>query len=306
MLEATLPSSIQLSSQIEADVPAVMTDPVQLQQVLMNVCINARDAIGDKGRIDIWVRRVRMTKRGPHDSRTDAGGTGLCRICDSCHNEIEEGNYVELSTQDSGPGMGDDMLKRIFEPFFTTKDISKGTGMGLSMVHGIIHQHNGHILVDSELGVGTTFRLLFPVGESGSNHQSVNQTETSPMSGRLNGARILIVDDEESIGRFMGDLFENRGGKPTIMVDSQAALDLFRQDPAAFDLVITDQTMPGLTGAELAQKMLALRPDLPMILCTGYSEVMDETKARELGIRGYLTKPMDVKTLFNLAQSLIV
>lgn len=306
MLKATLPSSIQLSSQIDADVPTVMMDPVQLQQVLMNMCINARDAIGDKGRIDIRVRRMHIVKHDLHDSQTDASSVVLRDICDACHHDIEEGDYTELSVRDSGSGISDETLKRIFEPFFTTKDVNKGTGMGLSMVHGIIHQHEGHILVDTEIGIGTTFRLLFPVGKPVSNHRPDIGLETSPITEGLNGARILIVDDEESIARFMGDLFENRGGKPTIMVDSQAALDLFSQDPTAFDLVITDQTMPGLTGAELAQEMLALRPELPVILCTGYSEQVDEAKAKALGIRGYLTKPMDVKTLFNLVQSLIV
>ena len=116
----------------------------------------------------------------------------------------------------------------------------------------------------------------------------------------LNDARILIVDDEESVARFMGDLFRSRGGRVTVMTDSQAALDLFSQEPMAFDLMITDQTMPQLTGVELAQKVLALRPEFPVILCTGYSDQVDEAKARELGIRGYISKPMEINTLFNL------
>jgi len=301
LLQATLPSSIELSGQIDADVPAVMMDMVQLQQVLMNMCINARDAIGDKGHIEIRVRRVYSNSdhsNGPNDIL-------LRHICDACHNEIEAADYIELSVQDTGSGISDDKLNQIFEPFFTTKEVGKGTGMGLSMVHGIIHQHGGHILVDTQSGVGTTFRLLLPVAEDVPNHKPDIKLETSIITEGLNNARILIVDDEESVARFIGDLLESRDGRVTVMTNSQAALDLFNQNPTEFDLIITDQTMPGLTGVELAQEILALRPEQPVMLCTGYSEHVDEEKAKALGIRGYLNKPMEVNTLLNMVQTLI-
>ncbi|HEC13197.1 MAG TPA: PAS domain S-box protein, partial [Acidiferrobacteraceae bacterium] len=305
MLRATLPSSIELSGQYATDAPAVMMNPVQLQQVLMNMCINARDAIGDKGRIDIRVRRVCINNGDKHTEQVSPNDAALRHSCDACHNEIEPGDWVELSVCDTGAGIRGDELERIFEPFFTTKDVDKGTGMGLSMVYGIIHQHEGHILVDTKLGAGTTFRLLLPVAEDGPMHKSDIELDASPKAGSLNAARILIIDDEESVARFMGSLLESRGGKVTVLTDSQAALDLFFQDPTAFDLIITDQTMPCLTGVELAQKVLALRPELPMILCTGYSEQVDEAKAMALGIRGYLTKPMQIKTLFNMVVELL-
>ena len=307
LLQATLPSSIQLSSQIDADVPPVMMDPVQLQQVLMNMCINARDAIGDKGRINIHVRCVQVINNDQYTTQTAPKGVLVHNICDACHKEIEEGDYVELSVQDTGVGISSDSLKRIFEPFFTTKDMGKGTGMGLSMVHGIIHQHGGHILMNTHPGIGTTFRLLLPVGEDELIHKTDIKLEADVIAEGLNDARILIVDDEESIARFIGDLLESHGGKVTVMTDSQAALDVFSQQPTAFDLIITDQTMPKLTGVELAQKALAQRPELPVILCTGYSDQVDGEKASALGIRYYITKPMEIKTLYNMVvQSLMV
>ncbi|NOZ11017.1 MAG: PAS domain-containing protein [Gammaproteobacteria bacterium] len=306
MLHSTLPSSIELSGHCDTDVPAVMMEPVQLQQVLMNVCINARDAVGGKGRLDIRARRVRIRKNSNQEILQSVPSNAVLRCtCDACHIEIASGNYVELSVQDTGTGISVDELERIFEPFFTTKDVDKGTGMGLSMVYGIIHQHEGHILVDTELGLGTTFRLLLPIAEGVSIHEPGAQSDVKLIPKNLKGARILIVDDEESIGRFMGSLLENRGGKITVLTESRAALDLFSQDPAAFDLIITDQTMPGLTGVELAQKVMALRPELPVILCTGYSEQVDEVKSKALGIRGYLTKPMEIKTLFNMVVKLL-
>lgn len=305
MLQATLPSSIQLSSQVDADVPAVMMDPVQFQQVLMNMCINARDAIGSKGDIDIRTHLVHFNDCGQLIAQAAPKEELPCHVCDSCHNNIEEGDYIELSVRDSGSGMNDEELKRIFEPFFTTKDVGKGSGMGLSMVHGIIHEYGGHVLVDTQSGVGTKFRLLLPVVEGASIQKIDTKLEGSLTNERLNDVRILIVDDEESVARFMGDLLTSRGGNVTVMTDSQAALDLFSQEPAAFDLIITDQTMPRLMGVELSQKVLELRPEIPVILCTGYSEHVNEEKAKALGIRGYITKPMEVNTLVNLVQSLI-
>ncbi|NOX08805.1 MAG: GAF domain-containing protein [Gammaproteobacteria bacterium] len=284
LLQATLPSSIQVCSQLETDLPAVMMDPVQLQQILMNLCINARDAMGNRGRIDIETRYNQTQSQA---------------VCVACHHDIEAGSYVELSVSDTGTGISQEVLSRIFEPFFTTKEVGKGTGMGLSMLHGIVHQHKGHILVDTKADSGTTFRLLFPVTENILLHQEHSIVEINPAKS-LNHARILIVDDEESVAGFMSDLFESRDGDVTVLTNSQSALRLFKQDPSAFDLVITDQTMPGLSGAELARSLLIIRPELPVILCTGYSENMDEEKARALGISGYINKPMNVNTLLSM------
>lgn len=306
MLHVTLPSSIKLSNKIDEGVPAVMMEPVQLQQVLMNMCINARDAIGNKGCINIRLRRVNIIHNNQGAVESSQNDKGLRHICDSCHNVIEAGDYVELSVQDTGAGISKDKLKNIFEPFFTTKEVGKGTGMGLSMAHGIIHQYGGHILVDTELGVGTMFQVLLPARENVPNTETEIESGTNSITESLHDTRLLIVDDEESVARFMKDLLESHGSTVTVRTDSDAAFDLFSQDPAAFDLMITDQTMPGLTGVELAQKVLSLRPEFPVILCTGYSEQVDEAKAKALGIRGYLTKPMEVNTIITLVGSLIV
>jgi len=207
MLQATLPSTIQLFSQIDKKPPSILMDPVHIQQILMNLCINARDAITNKGNINIRVNVI--TSNALQNE-----------ICDSCHHKIEKGSYIELSVQDTGAGIDKDKLKQIFEPFFTTKDIGKGTGMGLSMVHGIVHQHGGHILVDSKLGTGTTFRLLLPVSEKELLYDMNPAIEIRKSTERIKEARLLIIDDEESVGRFIGDLMESHGAKVTVMSDS--------------------------------------------------------------------------------------
>jgi PAS domain S-box-containing protein len=292
MLQATLPSTIHLSSQIDKNLPSVIMDPVHIQQILMNLCINARDAITNKGNINIRVNVI--TSNALQN-----------KMCDSCHHKIEEGSYIELLVQDAGAGIDDNKLKQIFDPFFTTKDIGKGTGMGLSMVHGIVHQYGGHILVDSKLGTGTTFRLLLPVSEKNLLCEMNSAVEIRKSTEIINDARLLIIDDEESVGRFIGDLMESHGAKVTVMSDSLEGMDLFSQNPTAFDLVITDQTMPGLTGTELASQILALRSDMPIILCTGFSENINEEKAKELGIRGYIYKPMELNPLLNLVVQML-
>lgn len=294
MLQSTLPSSIQLSSHLDADLPAVMMDPVHFQQVLMNLCINARDAIEGNGRIDIRCRGVQIVDRDRH---TGHNGTVLHNNCGTCHRAIEPGGYVELTVQDSGTGINAENLKRIFDPFFTTKDVGKGSGMGLPMVHGLVHQHSGHILVEPNSGSGAQFRLLLPVGSIEPLSEADIDVKQRPSAEGLRGARILVVDDEESIGRLIKDLLEGEGGDVTMMNDSPSALVLFRQQPSAFDLVITDQTMPKMTGVELAQQLWILRPETPVILCTGFSEDVDEARAKALGFSGYLSKPMQVDAL---------
>ena len=304
MLHATLPSSIQLSTEIDVDVPSVMMDPGKLQQILLNMCINARDAIGEKGNINIQVCEVQV---GNEPLQFEPGSRVLRDECDACHNKIAKGEYVRLSVRDTGAGIEKDKLRRIFEPFFTTKEVGKGTGMGLSMVHGIVHDSGGHILVDSQPGIGTVFHMLFPVCEELPMSEPGVGLLNGPTASNLGDSQILIVDDELSVAKFIGDLLESRGGKVTVLTDSQAALALFKQDPTAFDLLISDQTMPYLTGVELSQQILAIRPEFPVILCSGYSDQVNETKARALGIRGYLSKPMSNSALLELVvQSLAV
>jgi len=286
MMRSTLPTTIRLKTDIADDLPAVMMDTVQLHQLVMNLCINARDAIeNEKGCIKIRLHKV----------------TGIQANCSSCHHPVQ-GDFVELIAQDNGQGIYTSVLHKIFDPFFTTKDIGKGTGMGLSMVHGIVHEHGGHILVDSTPGKGTTFRLLFPqIGNA-----EVIATESDSLRESVCGSgRVMVVDDDPALTGYLKELLQERGYQVTALTDSREALDLFEQDPQAFDLLLTDQTMPRLAGDKLAQAMLAQRPDLPVILCTGYSDRIDAGRARQLNIRGYFTKPVDPDRLTNLMSSLL-
>jgi PAS domain S-box-containing protein len=278
-LRSVIPSGIEIDMIIDEPVPAVLGDPVQLHQVLMNLAINARDAIGEHGRIEI---RLRYAGK-------------LEDYCSSCHHRLQ-GDYVELAVSDDGGGIAPENLPRVFDPFFTTKEVGKGTGMGLSMVHGIMHEHGGHICLQSRPGRGATFSLLFPVasqaqGSSG-RVAARGAMETAPLR-----ARVMIVDDEVAVGNMLAEVLRNCGHQAGNYSDSLAALADFTANPNAWDVVVTDQTMPGLSGAEMAQRMLSLRPDIPIILCTGYSDSIDETGAGKLGICRFFAKPVDTSAL---------
>ncbi|GMQ87330.1 MAG: hypothetical protein BMS9Abin08_0530 [Gammaproteobacteria bacterium] len=286
MMRSTLPTTIALLTDMADDIPAVMMDSVQLHQLVMNLCINARDAIeNEKGCIEIRLHTV----------------TGIRTNCSSCHHPVQ-GDFVELVVKDNGQGIDVSVLHKIFDPFFTTKDIGKGTGMGLSMVHGIVHGHEGHILVDNKPGEGTIFRLLFPLIGNTSDSTAESGSPHEPVRG---SGHVMVVDDDPALTGYLKELLQGRGYQVTALTDSREALDLFEQDPQAIDLVLTDQTMPRLAGDRLAQAMLAQRPDLPVILCSGYSDRIDAVKARQLNIRGYFTKPVDPDRLTSLMSSLL-
>jgi len=286
MIGATLPSSIEIDLRLDDEDLTVMTNPVQLHQLVMNLCINSRDAMQGKGHITIGLRRA-------NDVATE---------CRSCHERVR-GDYIELFVGDTGGGIRPEQLDRIFDPFYTTKDVGKGTGMGLSMVHGIMHDHGGHIVVETEPGKNTTFALLFPVMDARGDtvNEACSNAYTSSFKN-LDG-NILIVDDEVSVGRFIGELLQGCGYYVTVETDSRSALSIFKLDPAAFDLVVTDQTMPGMTGEELAQEVMAIRPEIPVVLCTGYSDHIDEARARSLGISGYVNKPIETDKFLGLVAS---
>ena len=289
MLRSTIPTSINISVQADNNLPNVMIDPVQVHQVVMNLCINARDSVGSKGQILLGLHRIKVDKQ----------------VCNSCHHNID-GDYVELSVVDNGAGIEEASMSRIFDPFYSTKDIGKGTGMGLSMVHGIIHEHGGHIIVNSSPGEGATFKLLFPVYcgiEKGQGVMSVRKVKAD--IARKKSFHIMVVDDEKSLIGFMKELLEFEGYTVTVETDSSKALEIFRKAPDKFDLIITDQTMPVMTGAELAAEVLALRPGLPVIMNTGYSEAFDEKQAYDAGISGYLYKPVKVNMLLDMLDSLL-
>ena len=197
--------------------------------------------------------------------------------------------------------MNPSVMKKIFEPFYTTKDVDKGTGMGLSMVHGIVHEHGGHILVESTINKGTVFHVLLPIQENtietGSLH-NINTIEKTVKNN--NSANILVVDDDKSVGLFLAELLEMKGYNVTYESSSDIALKLFNDNPKDFDVLITDQAMPSMTGIQLTKKLRMLLPELPIILCTGYSENLDEESAKQEGVTGYLTKPIDANQLCTL------
>ena len=279
MLTATIPSSIQLGTGIDHDVASVRIDPVELHQLITNLVINARDAVGGIGTIQIALGNRRRTRD----------------TCTACH-AIVEGEFVELSVSDTGTGIAPEHLSTIFEPFFTTKEVGKGTGLGLAVVHGIVHKVGGHIEVRSAVGSGTTISLLFPpVHQAPAGADS--GTASLPARPAAGQAHVMVVDDEPVLTRLLRTVLESRGMRVSSYNDSQAAFAAFKTAPGAVDLVVTDQTMPGLTGDELARRMLAIRADLPVLLCTGYSDRIDSTTAAAIGIRRYLPKPVAMSEL---------
>ncbi|MDP2833991.1 MAG: response regulator [Pseudomonadota bacterium] len=276
MLASTLPSSLEMKEQIEQSVPAVRIDPVQLHQILTNLVINARDATGGQGRIEVGLRLTVLTGQ----------------VCDVCHQPVQ-GEFVELTVRDDGSGIAPEVLPKIFDPFFTTKDVGKGSGMGLAMVMGILREHDGHALVESRLGEGhgTTFRLFFHPA-NGHAPEALAPLATVAVA-ETGGRHILVVDDEVPLGQLLGEVLDANGYRATVHANPRTALAAFQADPGSFDAVITDQTMPGMTGVELAHELLALRPDLPVLMVSGYSDKVDAETAEKHGIRRFFYKPVE-------------
>lgn len=289
MLRPILPTSIELNTHIEENTLAFKVSPVLLHQVIMNLCVNARDAIEGTGSIDIYVRNI-------NDINVQ---------CISCYKKVT-GNFVELRISDTGKGIGITEQSKIFDPYFTTKEIGDGAGMGLSVVHGVMHECEGHILLESEPGKGSTFVLLFPMINVKDIEVEVDDSINIIEPLMCFGKHVMVVDDEENIAEYLCELLISKGCQVTVKTNSEEALASFRESPHEFDLIITDQTMPKLTGVELVQEMLEMRPELPIILCTGYSEKVDEKKAKELGIKGFLFKPIDLNKLFSCMNELLV
>jgi PAS domain S-box-containing protein len=278
MLRATLPSTVDIAVRVEND-PSALVDPVQAHQILLNLCINARDAMNETGRIDVAARRARL----PITS------------CASCRRTFS-GEFVEIAVSDSGGGIPQDVVERMFEPFFTTKEIGQGTGMGLSIVHGVVHENGGHVLVDSRRGNGTTFRVLLPLADDSTGSAPSGQEGRRAVRAPLRG-RVLLVEDEQSVLGFMRELLQGWGLTVVAARDPADALDWFKREPDRFDLVLTDQTMPGMTGLELARALVAERPELPILLYSGRSELLSMEVAAAAGIRRLLPKPVEPAAL---------
>jgi CheY-like chemotaxis protein len=287
LLRSSLPSTVEIDADLGREVSAVSLDPVHIDQVLLNLGINARDAMDGVGSIQIAVDQ----------------GSVKDMTCASCRQSFD-GDFVELRVEDNGPGITPEVLDRMFEPFYTTKEVGKGSGMGLSTVHGIVHEHGGHVVVETSSGHGARFRVLFPAMQRTSVEAQIppcgDGRGAAPRS-RLQG-HVLVIDDEKTVCEFMRDMLEGWGLDVTAIADPSEARGLVAAAPDRYSIVITDQTMPKITGIELARELLSLRPDLPVILYTGLSDGVVQREVDALGIRALMRKPIEPPTLFNLLE----
>ena len=271
MLRASIPTDIQIRQNISYECDMIQADPTQVSQVLINLCTNATHAMRDEGGIlEVSLQNVEFGEQNVELA-------------------LGPGRYVRLAVSDTGHGIDPENMERIFDPYFTTKEQGEGTGLGLPVVQGIVKTHNGAVTVKSEPGKGTVFEMLFPATE-GEVEPEVAGIEVFPTGNE----KILLIDDEESILNLVKKRLEMQGYRVEAKKDPVGALELFRSGPDRFDLIITDMTMPKMTGDKLAQSILGIRSDMPIILCSGYSDKIDTEKSTALGIRRYIEKPLNM------------
>ncbi len=270
LLRASLPANIEIAPNLESNA-VVKGDPIQIQQALMNLCTNAGHAMRETGgRLEVELKEVAL------DSAQAAGFP-----------EITPGQYLKLTVSDTGPGMSPEILERIFEPFFTTKSREEGTGLGLSVVHGIVKNHQGAVRVSSKPGEGAVFTIYLPVFEESPEQEIYGEGDIP-----IGTEHVLFVDDEKSIIRMAEKQIRSLGYEVTTSDGSVEALELFRKRPGEFDLVITDMTMPHMKGDELAGRLISIRPDIPVILCTGFNPDIQNDNSKKTCIRAVLQKPI--------------
>jgi PAS domain S-box-containing protein len=284
LMRSSLPSTIEIRQNIVAEKDAVMADPTQIHQILMNLCTNAQHAMREKGGI-LEVRLADMYL----DSESAAD-----------YPELEPGQFLKLTVKDTGHGMTPDLMGRVFDPYFTSKAKDVGTGLGLSVVDGILKRCKGSISVQSEPNQGTQFDVFFPCVDMGVEF-SIQEIEPIPRGSE----RILFVDDEMAICDIEKRMLQNLGYKVDIKSSAIEALEAFRLNPERYDLVITDYTMPNMTGDQLTRVLLSIRPDIPVILCTGFSEMITEETAKEAGIKGFVMKPIVLREIGNLIRKVL-
>jgi len=289
LVKSMIPSSISISYHFEKNIKNIKINPIALHQVIMNTLINAKDAIDNNvGNISINLYQSVMKNKK----------------CIACHDAFN-GEFVCLEISDTGTGIPSELIERVFEPFFTTKEVGRGTGMGLSVVHGIIHEVNGHIAITSFPDKGTLIKLYFPaiIEKEQSEDSNIFVAESKASIG--NGEHIMVVDDDVPLSLLYEEILHSYGYEVSRYDNSQVALEAFLKTPNDFSVIVTDQTMPFLTGDEMAKLMLMERPDLPIIICTGFSEKIDQHTAKEIGIRALLKKPVDMYKLLDLIDETI-
>lgn len=277
LLRSSIPTTIEIKQNINPDCEPILADPTQIHQVIMNLCTNAYHAMREAGGIlSISLEPVNLTSEDLNSKIN-----------------LYSGSYAKLRISDTGCGIAKDNLGKVIEPYFTTKAKEEGTGLGLAVVHGIVLSLGGDITIYSEPGKGTVFHVYLPV--IGETKEVVQDNDTAPLPTGIE--RIILVDDDEELAQMNKRMLESLGYKVTALTSSVDTLNIFQKEPDRFDLVLTDMTMPQMTGAELSEKILAVRPDVPIILCTGFSELINEEKAKKIGIRDFVMKPVVKKNL---------
>ena len=281
---STIPSDIKIKQEIQTDCGLIMADSTQIHQVVMNLVTNAFHAVEENGG-EIFVSLKEK----------------LLQISDLFDSNLKPGYHAALSISDTGKGISPEILDKIFDPYFTTKEQGKGTGLGLAVVHGIVQEHRGQIKVNTEIGKGTSFNVYIPLMDKRDTYETIEGRADHPAGNE----RILLVDDEESIAKLEKLMLERLGYQVTIRNSSPDALQTLKFSAESFDLVITDMTMPNMTGDKLAKEMIALRPDLPIIICTGFSERINQEKAEAFGIKGFLMKPVVKSDLAQMVRKVL-
>jgi CheY-like chemotaxis protein len=277
LLRASLPATIEIRQHIGIDPGNVMADSTQIHQVLMNICSNAGHAMRDTGgTLEVSLDRADL------DTEFELQ-----------YPDLDPEDYLKLTISDTGHGMPPDVLDRIFDPYFTTKEIGEGTGLGLAVVHGIVESHKGYISAQSEHGKGTVFDVYLPKIDVHIAERETVVGEVVPVGSE----RVLLIDDEADIVEIYQKRLKQLGYDVLTHTSSQQAMEAFRSQPDNFDVVITDMTMPKLTGDQLAVEIKQIKPNLPVILCTGFSEKITPEKAAEIGVNAFLMKPISLTDL---------
>jgi len=284
LARSTIPANIELSNTVQSDCGLVEADPSQIHQVIMNLITNAFHAVEQEGgKIELCLRQENLSKAELPDQA------------------LMPGNYVILSVIDTGPGIAPELQEVIFEPYFTTKEQGKGTGLGLAVVYGIVKEHKGGIDVISKQGQGTNFNVYLPLLED-IPESVVDKDQARRQEGT---ERILIVDDEEPIAELESEMLRRLGYTVTMTTSPLQALDIFKAAPDQFDLILTDMAMPGMTGDNLAAELVAIKPDIPIIMVTGFNEMMDKKQVGVNGVRDILMKPMALSELAEMVRSVL-
>jgi CheY-like chemotaxis protein len=284
-MRSSLPLAVEIREFIDPNAGDIVGNPTQIHQLLMNLCTNARHAMRERG----GVLTVSLDEIRYPDGTVTQG------------RQLEPGSYIRLRVSDTGHGIEESIKNRILEPYYTTKLPDEGTGLGLSVVHGIVKRHGGHLTFFSEVNKGTTFQILFPKQCASTASETV-EPERIAQGG---AEQIWVLDDDNVIAKMMQRMLQSLGYGARAFTRSDQVIGEFKKDGDRVDLVITDMTMPHLTGVQLARQLIDLRADIPIILCSGFNESVDATRAKKVGIRQYLMKPVDMKELANVVRKVL-